>query len=91
MFLTVLPHFQSTVTVLAGSQPFRIKVCNNSPTQNTLSSNAEDGDACLLQEAENTVGQLIQSLLSRATFAPCAVELVPVSVLQGLGCSLELT
>lgn len=91
MFLTVLPYFQNTVTVLAGSQPLRIEVCNDSLTQNTLFSNAEDGDACLLQEAENIMGQFIQSLLSRATSAPCAIELVPVSVLQGPGCSFVLT
>lgn len=91
MFLTVLPYFPNTVTVLAGSQPLRIKVCSNSLMQNTLFSNAEVGDACLLQEAEDIMGPFIQSLLSRATSAPCAIELVPVSELQGLGCSLLLT
>lgn len=79
---------KTLLTVLAGSQPLRIKVCNNSLTQNALFSDAEDGDACLLQEAEKMMGQFTQPPLSRATSAPRAAQPVPASVLQGLGCSL---
>lgn len=55
----------------------RIKVCNNSLTQNTLSSDTEAGQVCSLQEAGNMEGKFTQSLLSTLCYRACSSVRAP--------------
>lgn len=85
MFLTVLPYFQNTVTVLAGSQPPGLKdvitAWHKTPCPQTRKM--DKSAPC------KRLGTLRGSSQNHCS-AACATELVPLSVLQGLGCSLVL-